>query len=444
MHYNDLHILWRFQMLKPVMHNRIDVSSRCLELKPQVVRIFWGLSALIAADQVSANCFNDNQLATMNALSSLYQNSPTLNSIFTNSNYFDTIGSQDGIPTTSGFINDSLSNYSSCDQSPLQGITPDQIFGMGSMNTRINGGKIGHPYNYFGLNQKKRGGGSGDMDFPPLNFWSKIDSDFGSRDTTFSQSGFEFDNHNFVFGADYRIKDNWVAGGSFNYRHNTANFDNNRGETVNDSYTGMLYTSYNITDAAHVEATASYGGFKYDTARNISFLGGNSVAKASPEGGQYAFSWGGGYDFTYQALTVAPYARGEYSNLDIDGYSESGSQYAVRFGKQSIESLTSTVGIQTSYAVSVPWGVLIPQLRGEWHHQFMDGARQVTAGFVEDSAGTTFLLSGDGPTRDYYTFGAEVSSVFSGGLSAFLAYETLQSYTSINSNKLMLGARLEF
>ena len=424
-------------MLKSTPLLAVQTPPAPFKLKPQAFRFFCGLSVLMAAGQVSANCYNDNQLATMGSLNSLFENSTTLSNL-----YSDLLSSYDG--SISDYIEQSTSSSSSCDQTLLQGVTPDQIFGMGSMNTRINGGKIGQPYNYFGLNQKKRGGGSGDMDFPPLNFWSKIDSDFGSRDTTFSQSGFEFDNHNFVFGADYRIKDNWVAGGSFNYRHNTANFDNNRGETVNDSYTGMLYTSYNITDAAHVEATASYGGFKYDTARNISFLGENSIAKASPEGGQYAFSWGGGYDFTYQALIVAPYARGEYSNLDIDGYSESGSLYAVRFGKQSIESLTSTVGIQTSYAVSVPWGVLIPQLRGEWHHQFMDGARQVTAGFVEDSAGTTFLLSGDGPTRDYYTFGAEVSSVFSGGLSAFLAYETLQSYTSINSNKLMLGARLEF
>ncbi|PPD31637.1 MAG: hypothetical protein CTY19_13525 [Methylomonas sp.] len=427
MHYNDLHILWRFQMFKSTITSATQQSPANLKLNPQTIRLLCGLSALMAAGQVSANCYNENQLATYNAFDSIHstlsQNDQFPSDYFT---YFD-----GGLPSDS------------CDQTVLQSITPDQIFGMGSMATRINGGKTGHPYNYFGLNQKKRGGGSGDIDLPPLNFWSKIDSDFGSRDNTFSQSGFEFDNHNFVFGADYRIKDNWVAGGSFNYRHNTANFDNNRGETVNDSYTGMLYTSYNITDAAHVEATASYGGFKYDTSRNISFLGTNSVAKASPEGGQYAFSWGGGYDFTYQALTVAPYARGEYSNLDIDGYSESGSLYAVRFGKQNIESLTSTVGIQTSYAVSVPWGVLIPQLRGEWHHQFMDGGRQVTAGFVADPS-TSFSLSNDGPSRDFYTFGAEVSSVFAGGMSAFLAYETLQGYTSINSNKLMLGARLEF
>ncbi|MGZ5000461.1 MAG: autotransporter outer membrane beta-barrel domain-containing protein, partial [Methylomonas sp.] len=158
----------------------------------------------------------------------------------------------------------------------------------------------------------------------------------------------------------------------------------------------------------------------------------------------YAFSWGGGYDFNYQALTIAPYARGDYSNLDIGSYTETGSIAAIHFGKQNIESLTSTLGVQTAYTFSFPWGVLIPQLRGEWHHQFSDGARQIQASFASDPAGEIFTLNGTGPSRDYYTVGAEVSSVLPGGVSAFLAYETLQGYTNINSNKLMLGARMEF
>lgn len=400
---------------------------------PEKLRVAIGLILTLAGGQASAvgfDCLNDNQQATLGALSSL------LNQLYPNdlpSNFPPNFDPNNPSTTT-------------CDPTLFQSITPDQVFAMGSQATRINGGKISQPSNYFNLKRgQASGGGSGDADFSPLGFWSKVDSDFGSRDTTFSQSGFEFDNHNFVFGADYRLKDNWVVGSSFAYRHNNATFDNGRGETLNDSYTGSLYTAYNITDALHVEATANYGGFSYETTRSINLGGlGSSVAKGSPDGGQYAFSWGGGYDFNYKALLVAPYLRGEYSNLDIDGYSETGSDFAVRFGKQSIESLTSTLGVQTAYTFSLPWGVLIPQLRGEWHHQYRDGQRLLQASFVADPSGQNFTLSSEGPSRDYFTFGAEVSSVLPGGISAFLAYETLQGYTSVNSNKLMLGARLEF
>ena len=328
----------------------------------------------------------------------------------------------------------------------LQSLTPDQIFSMSSMSTRVNGGRNAVPYDYFGANNKKiLGGGSGDGDFSALSFWGKVDSGFGSHDNTaLNLAGFKFDNHNFMAGADYRISDAWVAGGNFTYRHSNAGFNGGRGETLSDSYIGGLYTSYFITDALHIDATASYGGVDYETSRNVVLSGLSSVAKATPTAEQYAFSWGGGYDFHHHALTVAPYARGEYTALNIDAYSESGSIAAVQFGKQNIESLISTVGVQTAYSFSFPWGVLIPQLRGEWHHQFLDGQRQVTGSFVADASGSTFTLVNDGPSRDYYTFGAEVSSVLPGGVSAFLAYETLQGYRHIDSNRLMLGARLEF
>jgi len=409
------------------------ISGSSLVIKPRIKpqKLYWKLGIIVSLVTAQASAqtpppsspsqatnLNPNQQSVSQALSACY------------------LQSDGTVPLCrAGFIS-----------SNLQSLTPDQIFSMGSMATRINGGKITQPSDYFRLKRDNRyGGGAGDDDFSRLGFWAKTDNDFGSLSNTPELAGFKFDNHNFVFGADYRLLDNWVVGSSFAYRHNNASFSANRGETLNDSYTGNLYTSYNITDALHVDATASYGGYSYETTRNINLAGiGSSVAKGSPNGGQYAFSWGGGYDFNLKALTIAPYARGEYMNLDIDAYSETGSIAAVRFAKQNIESLTSTLGIQTAYTFSFPWGVLIPQLRGEWHHQYLDGQRLIQASFIDDPTGQNFTLAGAAPSRDYYTFGAEVSSVLPGGISAFLAYETLQGYNHIDSNKLMLGGRLEF
>lgn len=400
--------------------------------------------------QADSPACNANQLAAAGALGSL--STFSAGGVLTDGSL---ISFDNSSSLTNGTISAALpgsvlgashnSSSSSCDSSYYQSITPDQIFALGSMATRTNGGKIIQPSDYAKFNTgNRRGSGAGDHDFPALNAWSKVDNDFGSRSNAFNQTGFDFDNHNFVFGVDYRVQDNWVAGTGFTYSHNNAVFAGGRGETTSDIYTGMFYTTYNLTDAAHVDATASYGGYDYQTTRNINFGGANSIASASPEGGQYAFSLGAGYDFTHQAFTLAPYLRGDYLNLDIDAYRESGSLYAVRFGKQHVQSMISTLGVQTSYAISFPWGVLIPQLRGEWHHQFLDGPRQVEVSFVNGNAGNSFNLNSGNPSRDYYTFGAEISSVLPGGVSAFLAFETLQGYTTINSNKLMLGGRLEF
>ena len=422
-------------MFKPTIYSNPELP-RSLQFKPQLIRILCVISALLATDHASAGC-NNNQLAAAGAYySSQIIDIPPID--------IPTIPIDPNYPIPPTTPNPDSPIYDAPCPSDIVSITPDQVFGMGSMATRVTGGKLNLPSDHFNLKQASRqGGGAGDFDFPALNFWSKIDTDFGSTDTTFTQPGFAFDKENFMFGADYRIKDNWVAGGTFTYGHNSANFNASRGETTTNSYTGMLYTSYYITDAAHVEATASYGGFDYETSRNITFAGQSSIATAKPQGNRYAFSWGGGYDFNFDAWTVAPYARGEYMGLDIDSYSESGSPFAVSFGKQNIESLTSTLGVQSAYTFSVPWGVLIPQVRGEWHHQFLDGQRQVQASFVSIS-NSNFVMNSGGPSRDYFTVGGEVSTVLPGGVSAFLSYESLQGYTSVNSNKFVLGARMEF
>ncbi len=386
---------------------------------------------------VEVSSLNQNQSSVMDALNQCYDNHNSFLAIPSIESFdVEEIPSPTQTPSV-------CQDYRIGD---LQSLTPDQVFSMGSMSTRINGGQNVVPYDHFGANSKRKvGGGSGDADFSALSFWGKVDSGFGSHgNTALNLAGFKFDNHNFMAGADYRISDRWVTGANFNYRRSNATFNAGRGETAGDSYTGGLYTSYFITDALHVDATATYGGMDYETSRNITFGSNSSVARAAPSADQYAFSWGGGYDFNFQALSVAPYVRGEYTGLNIDGYRETGSLAAVQFGKQNIESLISTVGVQTAYSFSFPWGVLIPQLRGEWHHQYLDGRRTVTGSFVADTSGSTFTLANDAPSRDYYTFGAEVSTVLPGGVSAFLAYETLQGYRYVDSNRLMLGGRLEF
>lgn len=382
---------------------------------------FIGLSmAMVGVHTVVAATFNSNQQAVANALNAC--------------------DSQSTSDITSPLCIARLSSEN------IKSLNPDQIFAMGSMAARVNGGKVTQiNKNYSSRYEAKIGGAAGNEDFSPLSLWWEMDSNFGDRNTTPKITGFGVDNHNFVSGVDYRVEDNWVVGGLFSYRHNNALFDSGRGETMNDSYTGGLYTTYNITDALHIDASASYGGFVYETTRNINLIGlGSSVAQGSTSGGQYAFSGGSGYDFNFQALSIAPYVRGEYMNLSIDGFSESGSLAAVQFANQNIESLVSTMGIQTSYTLSFPWGILTPQLRGEWHHQYLDGRRNIDTRFTSDPSAQRFTMVSGVPVRDYFTVGAEVSSLLPGGVSAFLSYETLQGYTDISSHKFMLGTRFEF
>jgi uncharacterized protein with beta-barrel porin domain len=331
----------------------------------------------------------------------------------------------------------------------LTSITPLQILSIGSAAMTITGGQLSLLNGMVSdrgrlFHRPTKGGGAGDEFGTPLNFWFKTDTDFGQRDTTFTFAGFKFNNFGLNAGADYRLTDNWVTGLAFTYQRNNARFDAHRGDTDSDAYSGSIYTSYYITDALHVEATGSYGGLDYETSRNVTLVGGGERLRGAPGAEVYTFSFGGGYDFNYRSITFAPYARTDYIGLDVESFKETGGVTAVRFNKQNIRSLTSTVGAQLSTAVSFPWGVLTPQLRSEWHHQFENDARTVNGYFLADPSRTQFGIVGDSPTRDYCTLGADLSGTFAHGVSAFLSFQTLLGVQNVESHKVMLGTRLEF
>lgn len=199
-----------------------------------------------------------------------------------------------------------------------------------------------------------------------------------------------------------------IVGFAFTYSRTNANFDRSAGGTDSDAYTGSIYGSYYVTEGFHIDAIGSFGGIDYQTTRHISyslprFETVNTEAVANPGGTQYSFSIGGGYDYSVGGLMLAPYARTEYIGLDVDAYRErQGNGWAMRFDEQHVQSLISTVGSQISYTFSLPWGVVTPQLRGEWHHQFKDDKRRIGAGFLGDPAAQQFAVVTQGPDRDYY------------------------------------------
>jgi uncharacterized protein with beta-barrel porin domain len=112
--------------------------------------------------------------------------------------------------------------------------------------------------------------------------------------------------------------------------------------------------------------------------------------------------------------------------------------------EQDVESLTWALGGQVSYAVSTGFGVLVPQLRFEWEHEFLDSERTITARFVADPANTPILLQTDNPDRDYFNFGAGLSAVFQRGVSAFVYYETVLALRDVTAHQVAVGLRLAF
>ncbi|MGH8613859.1 MAG: autotransporter outer membrane beta-barrel domain-containing protein, partial [Gammaproteobacteria bacterium] len=301
----------------------------------------------------------------------------------------------------------------------------------------------------------ERGGAAGDGSSAlPGRFGAFVNGiyNFGDVDSTFDQVGFDYDGGGVTAGADYRFTDDLIAGVGFNYIHSAADFDGDGGDLDSDSYNGLVYGTYYLPDGVYVDGIATFGGINYDSTRNIRYRldteptgGVNTQATAESNGWQYSVSGGLGYNYALGEVTLNPYARASYVNLDVDGFTEQGGDgWAMRFEDQEVESVTTTLGAQLSHSISTTFGVLLPYVQGEWHHEFEDDGRDIIVRFVGSGGNLPFNTVTEGPDRNYFTVGAGVSGTFAHGITGFFNYDALLGYDDIDSHLFTVGARMEF
>lgn len=293
------------------------------------------------------------------------------------------------------------------------------------------------------------GGNAGSEAFGPLGVWINGSFHLGEVDSMPAQRGFNYKNWGVTAGADYKILDSLVLGGAFSYVLSDNDFDHKGGHADNDSYIGSLYGSYYPIENFFLDAVVNYGHINFDTTRNISYtIPGDVVhtqARGDTDGNQWGFTVSSGYHFPFQALNFTPYVRFAYRRLKVDDYHEQGGfGWGMRFEEQHIRSMKTVAGATVSYAISLPWGVLTPQFRGEWHHEFRDPSRTITASFLGDPAAQGFAIRVPAPDRDYATFGGELAATFAYGISAFVGYEALVGYRHVSSHRVTGGLRIQF
>ena len=113
-----------------------------------------------------------------------------------------------------------------------------------------------------------------------------------------------------------------------------------------------------------------------------------------------------------------------------------------RFNSQHTESLTTDLGVQVSYAISVPFGVLSPILRFEWEHEFLNDSRVITSRNVNDPSVITRTRTNN-PDRDYFNFGAGLSATLKRGIAPFVYYEAVLGRSHFDHHSFTAGIRFE-
>jgi outer membrane lipase/esterase len=304
----------------------------------------------------------------------------------------------------------------------------------------------------------QRGGAAGDGQPGGLGIFLNGSQGWGDQDPTLNEDAFEYDSNDLTVGMDYHFGQNLILGTALGYSKMESDFDSAQsivdGSVDADGFTLSAFGNYAIGNL-YIDGIASYGMLDFDTVRKIKYPSNNPLippvneqADGSTDSSQYNLAAGIGYNGSYQALSFEPYARVSYLNATIDGYTETNANvFNLKYQDQEIDSLISTLGLSTSYAISYQYGVLVPQLRAEWNHEFQNDSRNINSSYAGSGpavANVFISTPTEDPDRDFFVVSAGLSAVFKNGLQAFVSYQTLLGYDNFTSNLVTAGGRLEF
>lgn len=282
------------------------------------------------------------------------------------------------------------------------------------------------------------------------------------RDASGGERGYDGDTYSVELGLDRRLSPRTVVGGFVSYEHDDLRFDgeaattfappSNAGRTQVESASLVLFGVHNLGDAAYLEAATGYGVGDYRFHRNAVAQDSNSTftipvrTRGDSDGRDYWVSAGAGYEVSRGAASYGVFGRATWARAKIDGYREkdlnaSGLNLIVEQAKRS--SLTTTLGLRAGRALSFDWGVLVPEARLEYEHEFENDPPSVASAFAV-APGASFSPARDKPDQDWFNLAVGAQFILPGGMMPFVEAEALLGQRNFDRYRLLLGLRSEF
>ncbi|MGX5773722.1 IPT/TIG domain-containing protein [Methylorubrum zatmanii] len=274
-------------------------------------------------------------------------------------------------------------------------------------------------------------------------FWSSGFVNFGSMDLG-NGRGFDFTASSISLGADYRFGADFTAGLGFGFGNDQSRVGTNGTRSDGRSYSATLYGSYHPTRTTFLDALAGYGRLGFDSRRYLTADPSSDLAAGKRDGQQVFGSVTAGYEYRNRefGFLVSPYARFSASLSTLDGFTETGvSSFGLRYGLQTVSTLTSFLGLRGAYDVPLSWGVVTPRLRVEYGHDFA-GASSLGLGYADQTGlGDRLVTTPTG--RDYLNLGLGSDVQIGDAWTVGLDYRTAFGQIKMQSHAfgIRVGAR---
>lgn len=313
---------------------------------------------------------------------------------------------------------------------------------------------------YLGGGAGSDGPEPGDLLDNRLGMWMRGNYGKGEKDATVASGGFESDQQAVTLGADYRFGQSAIGGLAVGYGKADVDFNANRGGIETKSWSASLYGSAYVS-SLYLDAVVNYIGTDYDSSRRINYqepFGDtiNQDFRGVTKGDAVSAAVAAGYDFVVGAFTLSPTLGYNYVDTTIDAFTEKqgapGSQgFALNlaFGDQDYKSSTGNIGVRATYAVKLPWGVLVPHFRGYYVREFEDGVASFGVRFASDPfSGTAeptppIIVQSDEIDDTYLRLTVGASAQFKHDFSGYVEYQRLEGYENIEFHDFTMGLRFQ-
>jgi len=259
-------------------------------------------------------------------------------------------------------------------------------------------------------------------------------------------TGYNFTTAGVTLGVDYRANENFAIGLAADYAHTCTNLVND-GKIDVDSGRGGIYATY-FSGSFYVNGFAGGGVNSYSIKRS-SLLGVNGqgnpllgTASGNTDGQELDLFLSGGYDFHRGPWTNGPIASVQYSDVFLNGYTETGSLTPLNIVAQSQYSLATNLGWRLSYTGMAGKVLVTPQAKVSWQHQYGNVALPIDAQFANNTGGV-FETRGPSLGRDNVLVSLGVTVQFSPTIETFLSFDG-QFGAAIQSESVTGGFKISF
>lgn len=271
---------------------------------------------------------------------------------------------------------------------------------------------------------------------PGVSLWVAGGMRFGHRERSSTGLDVAFKTDGATIGVDRRFGRDLALGIALGYAQDTTNVGSDGSGARAKGMSTAIYGSYRLHDLAYVDGILGLGTLDFDTRRHVAAWG--EYALGNREGSQWFASLTAGHEIREGGFGFSPYARLDYTHVQLDKSVERGGQpYALMYGEQSVPAAQVSLGLRAESAHEWRFGYVLPRVRIELQREHQSDGHALVA-YADQGLASAYRIATPGVRSNALVIGAGGEMLFADGLSIGLDYQTRRTADKDADNALVV------